>query len=255
MRLQILSDIHFDVDRAHPGLRLVDGADVLIVAGDVCEGAEPGFAWLRHRFGDEVPIITIAGNHTFYGRCLKDEIATAREKATHYGIHFLENDTLNLGGVTFAGCTLWTDYNLFGAAFRAYAMREAMSKMMDHRKISWSKQPWKRFTPMEACYLHHASRQFLEETLSQPRTGKTVVITHHAPSRTSLSDFFRDSLLSAAYASDLEQLIDALKPDIWIHGHTHQSSDYLISATRIVCNPHGYGRENPSFKPTLLIDV
>ncbi len=46
---------------------------------------------------------------------------------------------------------------------------------------------------------------------------------------------------------------------LWIHGHTHDSFDYLVNGTRIVCNPRGYARdgvnENPRFDPNLLIDV
>jgi len=27
---------------------------------------------------------------------------------------------------------------------------------------------------------------------------------------------------------------------LWIHGHTHESFDYMVGDTRIVCNPRGY---------------
>jgi hypothetical protein len=46
---------------------------------------------------------------------------------------------------------------------------------------------------------------------------------------------------------------------LWIHGHTHDSFDYLLNGTRIVCNPRGYARsgvnENPLFDPDLIIPV
>ena len=29
-------------------------------------------------------------------------------------------------------------------------------------------------------------------------------------------------------------------PKLWIHGHMHNRSDYMIGDTRIVCNPRGY---------------
>ena len=147
MKIQIISDVHFDVDDVKRELVLAGDADVLIVAGDVAEGAKESFEWLRNRFGTDVPIITVAGNHTFYRRQLPKELNLARELASNYKIHFLEDSSVEIGGILFAGCALWTDYCLMGEAFRAYAMREASMKMMDHRSITWSKKPWARFHP------------------------------------------------------------------------------------------------------------
>ena len=44
---------------------------------------------------------------------------------------------------------------------------------------------------------------------------------------------------------------------LWVHGHTHDSADYTIGATRVLCNPRGYsGVElNPRFDPNLLVEV
>jgi hypothetical protein len=27
---------------------------------------------------------------------------------------------------------------------------------------------------------------------------------------------------------------------VWTHGHTHETFDYMVGTTRIVCNPRGY---------------
>jgi hypothetical protein len=40
-----------------------------------------------------------------------------------------------------------------------------------------------------------------------------------------------------------------------LHGHIHDSADYRIGATRVIANPHGYGRENPKFDPAFTIEV
>ena len=47
---------------------------------------------------------------------------------------------------------------------------------------------------------------------------------------------------------------------LWIHGHTHSSSDYLHHRTRVVANPRGYvnwkgDNENAEFKPDLVIKL
>jgi hypothetical protein len=39
-------------------------------------------------------------------------ITTMRESVALKGIHFLENDRVDIGGVRFLGTTLWTDYRL-----------------------------------------------------------------------------------------------------------------------------------------------
>jgi hypothetical protein len=51
-------------------------------------------------------------------------------------------------------------------------------------------------------------------------------------------------------------------PALWIHGHTHDSFDYLVGPTRIVCNPKGNGPmrpgrrlENMEFDVRMVIDV
>ena len=49
--------------------------------------------------------------------------------------------------------------------------------------------------------------------------------------------------------------IDAYQPQLWVHGHVHNSCDYKVGdATRIVCNPHGYGDENPRFDGSLVVE-
>lgn len=245
MKLQILSDPHFDArPLAHPFTASPE-ADVVLVAGDVCQGLEQGFAWLRRTI-PTTPIITVAGNHSYYQRCLPDELAHARRVAADYGISFLENDVVTIGGLTFAGATLWTDYRLYGEAAQAHAMASARSSMNDHRRISWCKDPWRRFRPQEALELHRESVAFLESTPAD------VVITHHAPSERSVHPKYAGDLVNAAYASNLEHL---MRSKLWVHGHVHSSFDYQVGDTRVICNPHGYGAENPDFNPELIVEI
>jgi hypothetical protein len=54
----------------------------------------------------------------------------------------------------------------------------------------------------------------------------------------------------------MDSFISAFQPDLWIHGHVHDSFDYQIGRTRIVCNPRGYeAHANPNFLPALLCRV
>lgn len=252
--VQIFSDLH--VDAVHCSVpKAADGVDCVVVAGDTCQGAVAAFETLRQAIPMQVPIIMACGNHEFYRHCLTEEIAQARSQAPNYGIHFLENDAVVIGDVRFVGATLWTDYDLYGKERRALAMTEAFNGMNDHRRISWTKQPWQRFRPCEALMLHRQSRAFIEQTLAIPFDGATCVVTHHAPLAASLDPRFGTMAINAAYASDLSELIESTQPDIWIHGHVHRSWDYMAGRTRLISNPHGYGGENPSFNPALIIDL
>jgi Icc-related predicted phosphoesterase len=82
-----------------------------------------------------------------------------------------------------------------------------------------------------------------------------MVMTHHAPSFRSVAPQFRDDLLTAAYASARDDLIERFQPALWAHGHTHVSFDYRIGRTRVVCNPRGYVPDevNAGFDPGLVI--
>jgi Icc-related predicted phosphoesterase len=251
--IQILSDLHFDVEDVKQSVKLHEQADILVVAGDVCEGLENGFGWLRQRFGQSIEIVTVAGNHSFYRRYYQEEIQAALKSAAAHNIYFLENCSVRLHGVDFVGATLWTDYALFGEASLTHAMHEAATKLNDHKKISWQKQPWSRFKPQHARNLHRKSVDYLSSLGT--KNSARLIVTHHAPLQKSLPSMFKDALLSAAYASNLDNLIVDLAADIWVHGHIHSNSDYAFGDTRIICNPHGYGMENPSFNPELLVHV
>jgi Icc-related predicted phosphoesterase len=83
-----------------------------------------------------------------------------------------------------------------------------------------------------------------------------IVITHHAPSKQSLPVRFEEDIISAAYASRLDNLVDRSQARLWIHGHVHEAQDYVIGRTRVLCNPRGYpGELNPSFVLELVATI
>jgi Icc-related predicted phosphoesterase len=102
--------------------------------------------------------------------------------------------------------------------------------------------------------MHQASRLFIDSALKVDPI-KTVVVTHHLPHARSIPSRFHDDLLNAAYASDLSDVIESGRPALWVHGHTHDSCDYQVGDTRIVCNPRGYDDENMRFDPALTVQV
>jgi Icc-related predicted phosphoesterase len=93
--------------------------------------------------------------------------------------------------------------------------------------------------------IYKQSLAWLKAALAESDPAKTVVITHHAPSDRSIPPQYTTDILSAAYASNLEDFIRTAGPNLWFHGHTHHSWDYTIGSTRVCCNPRGYPDESP----------
>ncbi|WP_028452948.1 metallophosphoesterase [Chitinilyticum aquatile] len=252
MKIWILSDLHIDI---YPFQVEEPDADLAIIAGDVSEGFK-GLQWVRRNIKN-MPTLYVPGNHEYYGECLEqhDALMCALQ---HQSPSVLQCRSVIHGDVRFLGCTLWTDYQLFGSEQQLLAMIESERRLTDHRMIRSDTAGLLRlFSSADALAIHQQHRQWLSEALAIPFHGKTVVITHHAPHPGSVHPRFADSTLSAAFASNLAELMDGV--DLWVHGHCHDNSDYVIGKTRIICNPRGYVShnrvENPAFQDTLIVEL
>jgi Icc-related predicted phosphoesterase len=259
MRLWVLSDLHLELTRGWdfpaPGER--PDYDVMVIAGDLIPRAERGVAWLRKNVPDR-PVVYVPGNHEFYGCDIDRTIDKARAEAVDGNVHILQNNSVTISGATFVGATLWTDFGLFGDPQRAMSI--AGDVMNDYRKIRTSNYE-RRLRPEHTLARHIQSREFISQELSRPITGPRIVVTHHGPHPSAVRGGLQTEIVSAAYASDLTQVITAGTPDVWVYGHTHESEDLWIGSTRIVSNAKGYGPwlpsqlrwDNPSFNPRMII--
>ncbi len=259
IRLAILSDLHLDVRRrlaekngADPDQAIaaistatraaVDGADLVVLAGDVANGAR-GIAWAAATFAG-LPVAYVSGNHEFYNHHHAELMAEFRASATAAGIHFLDGDTRTLAirgrRLRLLGCTAWTDYQLYGADVAATTRRRAADLMYDHKRIRFGDG---LFRPEDAAGLHETAIGWLDRELGRFHDGPTVVITHHAPAPLSVAPRFAGDSLSPAFASDLTALMTRHAPPLWIHGHTHHNVDYRVGDTRVVSHQWGYPGE------------
>lgn len=268
MKILVLSDLHLahlSFSAVHEGQRIDEHADVVVLAGDIDDGVG-GFRWARETFPDK-PVVYVAGNHEFYGHHWIQHIDAMCEAAKKYDIEFLEADAIDLGGVRFLGCSLWTDFELFGSDQKADALRRAKASMMDYHYIKITRTAefyWvnsKRLIPALTERRHRGSVEWLEKKLEGGGDpAKTVVVTHHAPHPKSIPPRFANTndLLCASYASDLTRVMG--KAGLWIHGHMHHSVDYSVDGTRVVTNPRGYphkngGMENAAFQPNFIVEI
>jgi predicted phosphodiesterase len=252
MKLNILSDLHLGQGALDPP---DNDADVVILAGDVSRPRE-AVAWAR---AIDKPVLYVAGNHEFYGESIDGTLDTLRNSCEGTNVRLLDDDVAVLDGVRFVGSTLWTDFMLLGAARREDAMREGQRFLRDFSRIRTSRHSAAIYTPADSAMRFDTHRRFLAEQLAKPFAGPTVVITHHAPSPKSIHPRFRDSLLNACFISDLERMMNGRLARLWVHGHTHDSFDYVVNGTRVVCNPRGYAKngvnENARFDPDLFVEV
>ncbi|MEO6354962.1 MAG: metallophosphoesterase [Burkholderiaceae bacterium] len=253
MRVAILSDLHLTV-AAMPAPE--PDCDLLILAGDVAR-PQQAIDWARQW---TVPVIYVPGNHEFYGGSLSGTLAALRQQARGSNVHVLDRDEIRIGGVRFLGCTLWTDFRLFPTdALCAAAVAEGSKFMRDFSRIKVDDAGDALFSPALSQQIFDQSVRWLDARFAEPFNGVTVVVTHHAPSRGSINSKFSESLLNACFVSDLDAQIARWNPELWVHGHTHDSYDYQVANTRVVCNARGYARdgiaENTTFDSALTIQI
>lgn len=275
MKIAVMSDLHLEFDQAWAerehrvgSVRADDAvfrppapaADLVVLAGDVHTGWR-AFDWAQRNFS--IPTILIGGNHEPFGCELFSMIALNRHKSrlSDHRTIFLEREShevLSASGerVRFIGMTLWTDFLLYGTP--AESMAAADASLADFVQIKIERgHKFRALTALDTTRLHRASLEFLRIKLEAPFEGITVVISHHAPSPSSIAPRFAGSPLNPAFTSNLEDLIRRYEPALWIHGHVHDSFDYKIGRTRVICNPRGYFPHelNPLFDPLLVVQT
>lgn len=270
MKLHILSDLHVEFAPFVPDRAAVDAADVVVLAGDIHQGAR-GMAWARQTFCSK-RIVYVAGNHEFYQHHWDAHVSLLREQAALHGIRFL-------------GATLWTDFAYFGASRRSQNMRRAAHALNDFRLIKADplvpeggapapgdeavdpayRLRSQRLSPQHTLRRHQESLAWLRAELPRGDADKTVVVTHHFPHQRSCAPQWANDPVTAIFGSKLP--VDVLLgATFWIHGHTHDSCDYRLGdsrrAVRVVCNPRGYPLgwlesvfENARFAPAFVVDI
>jgi predicted phosphodiesterase len=248
MRIHLLSDLHNEFGK--PYQPVVLDADVTVLAGDIDVKAR-GVPWALETFPGRV--LYVPGNHEFYD----GHVSYTLEKMRRAGddrVVVLDQDVCIIDGVRFLGATSWTDLQATGNP--PLAAWDAQQQLKDFKYIR-HRPAYHRWTPEAARERALAARAWLREQLAQPFEGKTVVITHHAPSPLSIQGHpsAGRSHIDASYVNRWEDLFgEGL--DLWCHGHTHLPVDYTLMGTRVVSNPRGYPDDNiQDFSPNLIIEL
>jgi len=241
-RIQVMSDLHVEFMQDH-GESFVaslgpSDVDVLVVAGDLCLVAGGSFLKVARLLSARYPqVVAVLGNHEFY-RSNKELVEKEVEyiQRTLPNFHILENETVEVAGQRFVGCTLWFP-DLPDGLNSHYAGHLNDFHFID-RFQSWVYEDNAR------------SMKFLADTVQ----AGDVVVTHHIPTLEGSLPKWHSSPLQRFFLCQMP--VDVLsKPAFWVHGHTHDSMAFKIGDCQFRCNPFGYCRhqENPQFAEKLVV--
>jgi hypothetical protein len=161
--------------------------------------------------------------------------------------------------VRFVGTARWCDFNLFGLARQASAMKAAAYFM---RLMGATRHA----APFDVDAVRDealACRAWLAGELQRPAHGawdKTVVVTHFAPSQRSADPRYGTQPGTASFCNADDDLLP--HADLWLHGHLHCRHDYLVeraqgAPTRVVCQARGLQAkgETSGYDPGKLIEI
>lgn len=238
MAVLVVADLHLDMwlqsgrdPLAALSPDLLGSLEGLIVAGDLSN--KPKIRWphmLRHLMRYVAPerLHVFPGNHDYYDFVLngEDRLASICVEA---GANYAQKAQFVIDDTRFLTCTLWTDFALYGEPGRA--MMIAQRDMNDYRYIRHGGTDFRRIRPSDTAYIHADHRTWLEEQLTVPFPGKTIVVTHHCPHPEMVGE--RRGDLDAAYGSNLLSMIERYEPHAWLFGHTHWRTDATVGRTLV----------------------
>lgn len=240
MRLRILSDLHleFHADQGQSFLagQRDNGWDVLVLAGDItsANALERVGGWVLEAAQGR-PVLWVPGNHEYYGGSVEG-VGKVFEGLREKGLKVLEEGVAHIEGRRFLGTTLWFPYE---------GRTGSEGYLGDFRMIGGFRE-----------WVGEKARAAVDFLTREVRAGD-VVITHHLPHRLSVAERFKGHPLNRYFLHDLSGFVEGCGADLWVHGHTHDSFDYRVGRTRVLCNPAGYLRyeENVGFQEGLTVDL
>ena len=277
MKILILSDLHLEVNGFTPGNSCAD-IDVVVLAGDITKPATAAVEWARNEptFKHAKAIVFVPGVLEHWSSFPNNVVDEMRQAAIGSHVHILDSSELVVQGVRFLGLTLWTDYQLsvktnVGLISNSQLSVEVGRKMIANYFHTFSTQvdfdeedvlndvktlP----TPEQLVLLHQESTKWLSQKLSEPFSGKTVVVSHHAPNRNSIDWRLTDDWTTPAAVNELpEEFFEV--PSLWIHGRSNCDLRYEVKNCTVISNPRGpvpdrhWAGENRHFDPSLIVSL
>jgi hypothetical protein len=271
VKIQLMSDLHLE---GHPAFlpRPAPGAELLVLAGDIgsyqrgsqLADEDFGLARVSPRHGWPGPVLYVPGNHEYDFLDFDATHARLRETCERLGITWLEREVVRFGDLRFVGTTLWADFDAL--ALRPGQPEPGLQELLKQRQKAFraanfyleKAAAWRHGEPMLAEGWREqalACQAWLREALAQPFAGRTVVVTHFAPSLRSADPRYGVNPAAAGFCNSLQDLM--AQAQWWLHGHLHCQHDYVEAGCRVVANTLGYARkgEQEGFREQLVLDL
>ena len=247
MKIQYVSDLH--LEHEDMAFRVNKEADVIVLAGDITNANH------LDKFENVMKSINgkktfyVFGNHEHYGNWIENVPGIwERYIGTKYpNLTILKDTQEEYNGHLFVGGILWSSFDLYGTPKES--MEHARMGISDFVAIRHGAGT---LHPVTLIGWHNHTLSAIHKAVISAKLP-VVVVTHFLPSEKSVSPRWGKNPINPYFASNCEYYMDGVK--LWIHGHTHECFDYNIKDTRIVCNPRGYGNENPKFSPYRIVEI
>ncbi|KAF4991039.1 hypothetical protein FGRMN_8064 [Fusarium graminum] len=256
--VQIMSDLHLELNRQYATFDFPVKAPLLILGGDIGRLVDydmflPFLARQTNRFEK---VFLVLGNHEFYEMSYEDGVEKAKQ---------LENEE-TLGGklmvldrhrwddpdsrLTILGATLWSKIHPSAAEMVAL-------QVSDYKLISdWSVAKHNQCHARDLAYLAETVTELNEIPTESQRT--VLVATHHAPCVNGSSrPEHAKAPYKTAFSTDVIQAREFTRGvAVWMFGHTHFTTEFQKGSVRVVANQRGYilGYKGPTLENTMGFD-
>lgn len=230
MKIRIISDLHLeynDFPKLLNEFLKLEPVDVLVLAGDIVDfpNIELFKTFIETGCKEYKYVIYVLGNHEYYENNddIDNVISVFRVLCSELGVKLLENETLEINGITFLGTTLWSPVE-----------REFYKDI----KRNW---------------ILERNRMAVEYIYETPAD---IIITHHMPDSRFIPEKYRGmSELNSAYTNDGIDFSGLAERGTryWIFGHTHTPiKNVTHKGITFICNPLGYQHENNKLEDIIV---
>ena len=243
MRLQIVSDLHFEThkDKVYVQDYITPTGDILVMAGDI------GSMYRTRQLVDILEqacsmfpiVIYVPGNHEYYmlpkskpRRFSTLENVMTKFKQTHDNFYFLNRSKLQIGNYLFIGATLWTN-----------------PKEFTNRIVRIHNITRERF-----LMRHNLDKKFIYNSLTYSKNNDLIpiVVTHYPPSEKAKNPNRSHDKYSSLYYNNF----DVSNVYMWISGHTHYNYSINESGCKLVSNQLGKKKDNiEDYQKNYVIEI
>jgi len=265
-RIQIISDIHLEHHTPPFSLIIQPSAPDLAICGDIGDPYTPLYVkflnWCACRWER---VFIIAGNHEYFlktpdcNRTIEKVDEHIKQLCSKIGsnVYYLQKSVFLIEEYKIAiiGATLWTapdirHWDILSNGFLGDPGSRGEYKSM--YKMDENTNNLRLFHPTDMISLHQNHKAFITRQLGPfnsdiPKGYRVIVLTHHMPTFSLISDKYVDSPLISTYASNQDSLMK--EPVVaWICGHSHDPLTIRYdTGTLVTLNPLGYKNQDKTY--------